>query len=404
MLLLLYAVAVGITPEFTFLGVPKVRITDLLLPLLFLFGSRVAARGQTKQPPLPLAGLFWIIFFWNLGALFVWGEASTTPGLFYLAKRFLYFLTAYSASRAVRDVASWNRVIRLLVFTSPLLSFTVLRELSHNIDAGGILASSEGMRASGIIANQQTSTALYIVAITCLALGAWDAFKDTAWKIGSLISVGAGCMAVFATGSRGAFACVVLGVLCTMLQRPKQGCSLLVLSLAIGGVSWIVTPTELQTRLAGIVSETSATWEDLSEGNRLDVGGSSIADRAMAFQDAFRYYIPKAGMMGLGAGFKNLGAVDDFYLTEWIYHGFLGLALFVGLQIGVAKGLLHVRRNAVDPVERGVASGVLTAWIVLSASGVHADTFYLIRPMEAMMLMLGLVAARRAIRLCESST
>ena len=59
---------------------------------------------------------------------------------------------------------------------------------------------------------------------------------------------------------------------------------------------------------------------------------------------------------------------------------------------------MKAARETKDPVEKGVATGVATAVVVMSASGIHADTFYLIRPMEFLALLLGLVAARRALR------
>ena len=396
-LIIFYAIAVGITPEFDFMGIPKVRITDLLLPIILMICAGMKRPKQEKG--LPFTSLFYQMFLWNLGCLFVWGRAAPTPGLFYLAKRLIYFWTAYAAYFAVRDVRDWNRVVRALVFTSPILSLTVLYELHANIDTGGILATGEGMRASGIIANQQTSTALYIAVISCVALGAWDAFKDVRWRLGSLLSLGAGCMAIFATGSRGGLASVILALVMTVLQNPRRAASLLTLGLAAGSVAWITTPAELQSRLAGLLPETQSTFSGIVEGTDLPIyGTSSITDRWLVAKKLWEEVLPEAGLQGLGAGFKRLGAIDDLYLSEWVFHGIIGLAIFVVFQLHLIVGCYRTAKSSKDPVEKGVAYGTATAVIVMSASGVQSDTFYLIRPMEAMSLLLGLVAARRAIR------
>ena len=402
----IFAILVGITPEFTFMGIPKVRLTDLLLPFILMTCGGKTGSGPKIGGPAPLVELFKKLMLWNLGCLFIWGQAPLSPGIFYLGKRLVYGLIAYSAYAAVQTIPSWNRVIRLMVFASPILSFSVLHELNTNIESGGILATSEGMRASGIIANQETSTALYIAVITCISLGAWSAFRDPLWRIGTTISLVAGCAAIMATGSRGGLACIVLAVLITALQHRKRGMSLVLGAAIVGAIGWQFTPPELQERLAGIFPETTATIEayTMDDAAALDIGGSSIADRALGAQITMQTLIPQSGIFGLGTAFKRLGAIDDFYLTEWVYHGLIGLGLFISLQVSMVKTCQKRARVAQDPAEQGVAASAVTAVIVMSASGIHADTFYLIRPMEALALLLGLVAARQKMNAYQSDS
>ena len=395
-----YAFAVAITPEFTFLGIPKVRLTDLLLPLLYLsyVGSIGSSRGSRNKSVFQ--GLCVSLLAWDLGALFLWGQAKITPGIFYLAKRGIYFLVALFCSACVNNKRAWNQVVRMLVFASPILNCSVLLEMRVNQAAGGAWGSSEGMRASGIIAQQETSTALFIVIVTCLSLGAWDAYKDLFWKLGTSLTLLTGCCAIFATGSRGGLACAVLSVVILVGVRPQRALAVGLLGILVGVVAWNFTPDVLRSRLAGIFPETQATLNALANGREYmpDAGGSSIAGRALTAENFFSVIMPQAGLMGMGAGWKNLGSIDNFYLTEWMYHGLIGLGLFLQLQYALVVFCLKSARDAKDPVEKGVASGVATAVLVMSASGVHGDTFYLIRPMECLALLVGLVVARRSIR------
>ena len=400
-LLTVYAIAVAITPEFTFLGIPKVRISDLLLPLVLMVysGNLVELRKQ-KKGGIPGGNLFLLMMFWDVMALVVWGKAELTPGVFYLAKRFTYYLVTYAAFAAITSLDALKRVVRALVFTSPILNYSVLHELAFNQSVGGIGATTEGMRSSGIIANQQTSTSLFIVIVTGLALGGWDIFKDIRWRIGTIVALVTGIMAIFATGSRGGAGSLVLCILINCLFQPRRGVGLLVLSGFFVMISWLVTPAALQARFTSLYSETEATVIGLTvdENYLPEYGGSSVADRARVAQWVFRELIPEAHMIGLGSGFKKLGAIDDLFLTEWVYNGFVGLMLFLGWMFINVRFLFQTARRAIEPVERGVAAGVLSGFIAMTASGFHADTFYLIRPMEALSLLLGVVAAGRVLR------
>lgn len=396
----LYAIAVAVTPEFNLLGIPKVRFTDLLMPFLFMAYMTAGKKDKQKGQPSSLRAWTTLVLFWNLAALLVWGEAKLTPGIFYVGKRIEYVLVALFVSGTVRSVHAWNQVVRMLIYASPFLNFTVLYDLIRFSRMGGVYHTTEGMRASGLIAQQQTSTALFITIVSCLSLGAWDGYKDKAWRVAVAFSLVTGCAALFATGSRGGMASLMLTVVISAALRPGRGGALIVVGLLAGLVGWAFTPAELQMRLAKIVPETIQTIQGIASGDdsKLDAGSSSVAGRVVSARWAFRSILPQAGLLGLGSGWKKLGALDDFYLSEWMYNGFLGLIFFLRMQWALLALCWMISRKSKDPVEKGVARGVFTAIIVMSASGIHADTFYLIRPMECLAMLYGLVLARRSMK------
>lgn len=414
-IVVVFAFAVGITPEFEFLGIPKVRYTDLLLPLIAI-GSAVSG-SKTKR--FPFQGIFIALFTWNLGCLLVWGSAKLTPGIFYLAKRFEFFLIAYLVSRTVRDQKSWNQVVRTMIFASPLLSFTVLHELNANINSGTILSSGEYMRASGIIANQQSSTAAYIAVATCIALSSFNSFKDPLWKVACAVSLGTGFAAILATGSRGGLVAMMVSLLATSVQKPRQAAGLFAMFAVFGSLAWSFTPADLQTRFMNLLPETRVTLGDLtssadpveSEFSReaasedeqfRAVGASSVYDRIRAASFAVNVLIPQAGLVGLGAGYKQLGTIDNFYLMEWISHGLVGFALWGYFQGAVTVGCWRISKQSKDPAESGFAAGATSAMIVMGVLGFQGDSFYLIRPSEALALILGLVVARKEMQIEDS--
>jgi O-antigen ligase len=113
-------------------------------------------------------------------------------------------------------------------------------------------------------------------------------------------------------------------------------------------------------------------------------------------------FIPRSPIFGLGTGRLNLGAVDNMYLCEWLYHGLVGLVLLIVLLWALGRTLLDIHRTARDPLLKGLAGSFHGVLVALVVSGLAAETFYLIRPMEAFMLLVGLIVGRSRLNRAES--
>lgn len=395
-LIALFAFAIAVTPEFDFLGIPKVRVTDLLLPLILLtVGSNVIRKNGPNGKPrkFPFTALFANIICWDLCSLFLFGSADIRPGIFYLAKRVAFFLIAYMGYAAVDSMESFTKIIRGLLWACPILCLSVLLEARYKSDDG---LSGDAMRASGIIEGQQASTAMFIVIVLCLCGGLWAATEN---KTPLLVTVLLGIAAIFATGTKGAllsggFAMLILALAPGRARIPLH---YLILPIVLG---WIILPDRLRDRLMGVAPEISQVYAGLTEDSSLmpSAGSSSLASRIVTAQAVMTDLIPQSPLLGLGTGFKHLGSIDNFYLTEWVYHGLVGLILFLILIRKMLMLFLESIRNIRAPTGRAAATGMLAALGAMLISGLHAESFYLIRPMECFMLLTGLVAGCQSVQ------
>lgn len=383
-LVTVFAFAIAITPEFTFLGIPKVRATDLLLiPLLAYLAP--ATRGPRLKPPL--IRILTLTILWDLLVLVFFGSGQSLGlGLLFVGKRVSYYLIFLIGYSAVQSRAVWERIIAGLLMATPLLALSVIWSVRSDTTYG------EAQRGSGMIANQQGSTALFFVILLTLCLGALPAWKSPFARLVGLACLVTGVPAMLATGTRGALIDIVLAV--AVLETLRADFSRTMLALLSGALlivgAWNFIPTGLQTRLSETIPHLIQTWENRDRA-RVFSGGNSAAARLTMAQSCIEESISKAPLTGTGMASRKLGFVDNFVLTEWTYNGLVGVILMVAFLIQLGKLIWRAYRQSPDPLERGIAAGVFASYVAMWMAGLHSDSFYLIRPMEAFMLLAGLV-------------
>lgn len=393
-LVALYAIASAVTPQFTVLGIPKVRITDLMLPVILATYMGTLRRPGKKRERLPLMGIMTAIMVWDLLVLFVFGHVhSHRMGIFYLGKRFIYFLIFIMGVALIEDRAGFERALWGLIGAAPLLNASVLIASRRDLTEGQT-------RVSGIIHDQEASTALFLVLVLCLVLGMWPAARKQWQRVLLAISLTTSVLAILATGSKMGLILAVLVALPTTLRATRQspGLVLIVGLVALLGVSY--TPARVLHRFTRIKAETTNAYRGLTDENTHyghGAGHDSIAARFMGAKYAFDT-IRKSPLVGMGTAYEGLGVVDDFYITEWLYHGLIGVLLWLILLWQMVALLWRAQATAEDPIEQGAAYGAFIALLAYCVAGLAADSFYLIRPMEGLMLTIGVVVGRLRAR------
>lgn len=383
-LITVFAFAIAVTPEFSFAGIPKVRITDLLLlPLLAYLAPSV--RGPKRNAPL--MGIMALVILWDALVLFSFGSPDTLKtGILYLGKRVSYYLIFLVGYMAVQSRAVWERTISGLLMATPLFALSVLWSVRTDTNYG------EAQRASGIIANQEGSTALFFVILLTLCLGALPVWRSPFARIIGLATLATGIPAMLATGTRGALVDIIFGVGALEVLRRDVTRSLMALigvaALLVG--AWNFVPKALQARLSETIPHLRQAWENRDRSDDF-AGGNSAAARVAMARSCIQKYISKAPITGNGMASRNLGFVDNFFLTEWTYNGLVGLVLMLIFLVRMGVLLFHAYKHSRDLLEKGIAAGVLASYLAMWMATLHADSFYLIRPMEALMLLAGLV-------------
>ena len=389
LLILIYVIAVVVTPEFNFLGIPKVRVSDLLLiPILvYMVGSLNSV--NTLKAATPLLVPFAALMLWDLIMLVQFGSLY---GLFYLAKRFSYALTFVIGVLVVRSQQGWQRLVTMLLLATPILSLSVL--YSINV----LTPVAEAQRGSGTIAAQEGSTALFLVVLLLLTLGVLLVSRSPLLRLSSLATLALGIPALLGTGTRGALIDLLAGALVLELLRRSFKRSVLILgiSLLVLMTSWAFLPNGLKERLGSTVPQLVEAWNHLDQSEDL-AGGNSVAARYISNRDAFNNYVVSNPITGLGTACRPLGFTDNVYLTEWVYHGLVGLALLLFVLFRLGQMLVRAYREERNSLEKGVMAGTLAAFAAMVLAGLHSDSFYLIRPMEAFMLLAGLAVGRAGL-------
>lgn len=393
LLILLYVVAVVVTPEFTFLGIPKIRVSDLLLiPILvYMIGS--LPNAHTLKAAQPLLAPFAALLLWDLIVLVQFGTGEQRLyGFFYLAKRFSYALTFVIGVLVVRSQQGWERLVGMLLMATPILSLSVL--YSMNV----LTPVAEAQRGSGTIAAQEGSTALFLVVLLLLTLGVLLVSRSGLLRVASLATLALGVPALLGTGTRGALVDLVAGALVLELLRRsfRRSAAIFVLVSLVLATSWVYLPAGLRERLGDTVPQIVEAWVHLEKSEQL-AGGNSVAARYISNRDAFNNYVVSHPVTGLGTACRPLGFTDNVYLTEWVYHGLIGLGLMLFLLYRLGRLLLRAYRGAEDSLEKGVMAGTLAGFAAMALAGFHSDSFYLIRPMEAFMLLAGLAVGRAGL-------
>lgn len=399
-----FAIAVAVSPEFNFLGVDKVRISDLMLPVLLMvfLGAKATEvrRGRRSRmnrlPEIPLIGLMVTVFLWDLTCWSLFSEQGPLrEGAMYLVKRAEFFLVYFLGVSVVTSEWAWSRIFRLFVLVSPIMGLSVLWEL---------WTRPELNRASGIIKGQETSTALFLVVVLGLVIGAWPTARGSRERSSLMLAGVTSAAALLATGSRAGMLCAMIVVASQMLRDRRNRTGLLMMLVLVATPTWFFMPERLQERIVGAPGEITSTWRGIvvNPEEMPSAGSSSVAARVIIAKEVLKQVIPRGPIAGLGTARMPLGLVDNFYITEWIYHGLIGLGLFLGLLACMRSTLKSISSEAGPPLLHNMALSMLSVLWAFIVSGLAAETFYLIRPMEAFMLFLGLVVGRHRLSQIEA--
>jgi hypothetical protein len=353
-----------------------------------VFSVSPAPKNAKDKSTIPLAGLMLGIISWDLICLGLLGQAKLFPGIFYIGKRLVYFLVFATGVRVSKLVPRFTPVVYSLLLSSPVLGASIL--LEQRLHAGEL-----DYRASGMIKQQEASTAYFCVFILGLCMAVWPHVQSKLKQTLLLVVLAAALQSLLATGTKGGL--ILFGLISAglLVKQGKSSVVLFILLIPMMAMGWAYTPVSIQQRFDRIQNESLTAWDSLSDGvEGLQGGGDSVADRLIAANYVLNTLIPESPIWGSGTGAHGLGFVDDDYLTEWVYHGLVGLLLWLAFQIALGQQLWIATRVIVHPIERGVANGMLLIFLSYSVGCLTADMFYLIRPCEAFFLIAGLVVGR----------
>ncbi len=382
LILCLLPFAIALSPEFVNPLVPKLRLSDILIAcaILIWLGNLAFQRRLPHLPKrfiLPISLVFFLnflSFFYGVAIGTLTGEIIRR-GIYYLGKRMEYFLLFILAFDLVEEEADFELLVYSSLIASLLASLYAIVQFRLT-----------GGRATGTIEGQSNILGAYILLHIALAIALLSFAEDRKARFFLLSVFLLGVFASLYTFSRGTFVSLVFLFLFSLLLKPsrKFGIALSTIFLLL-----LLTPTvseKVKERIASIPREINLTLE-----GRITRGGeSAFYDRygGVISGDNFRR-IAQHPWLGYGMGYLPLGWIDIWIFSELTYNGILGTLAFLWLIFLIAKELFFCYNESEGGFRKWVALGLLLALFSFLIHSLAADTFYVIRPMEAFWLLVG---------------
>jgi hypothetical protein len=374
--------AIALSPEFPNPLVPKLRLSDILIALIILIwlGNLAFQRRLPRLPKdflLPISLVFLLNFislFYGIAIGTLTGEVLRR-GIYYFGKRIEYFVLFFLAS----DLVEEEEDLKLLVYSSLLAS--LLASLYAIIQF-----RLTGGRATGTIEGQPNILGAYLLLHIALAISLLSFAEGTKARFLLLSVFFFGIFAILYTFSRGTFVSLAFLFLFSLLLKPsrKFGIALLAVFLLI-----LLLPAlseKVKERIATIPQEIKLTLE----GQITRGGVSAFADRYMGVISGENFRrIAQHPWLGYGMGYLPLGWLDIWIFSELTYNGILGTLAYLWLIFLIARNLFLRYNESQGGFKKWVSLGLFLSLFAFFIHSLAADTFYIIRPMEAFWLLTG---------------
>ncbi|MDX8392392.1 MAG: O-antigen ligase family protein [Mariprofundaceae bacterium] len=365
-----------------------IRVDDILLSLICLtWLFRMAARKQlniVRSTPINYP----ILCYWGATVLattagFYAGYVKGIYGPFFVVKYLEYFILFYVIVNDVHDKAVLRRYIAVMMFTCFVASLVGIEQVASG---GRVSAPFEGEEG------EPNTFGGYLVLMFAVALGMFFEERVKKYQRQWLILMGIIIIPFIFTESRSSYlAFVVMGV--TFFAFSKYKPTLLV----CGIIGLFLMPLVLPQN---VVDRVMFTFSQKEQSGQMDVGGvhvdTSTSARLKQWKKALTVYFPNHPIIGRGV--TGAGFMDAQYARVLSETGLIGLITFLWLLSRMLSVFLQGYRELDDGRLRGAALGGLCGLAGLMVHAIGGNSFIIVRIMEPLMILLGLVMAALLIQ------
>ncbi len=358
------------------------RLDDLLLTVICLtWLFRMAVRkelGAVRKTPInqPIAW-YWLTTLLATVAGFYAGRVGMY-GFFFVLKYLEYFVLFYMIVNQVHDEAAIKRYVMVMLFTCFVVSIMGIAQIPGG---GRVSAPFEGS------VGEPNTFGGYLVLMFAVTLGLFlnEADKMKRWRWAGLLVIIVVPLAF--TESRSSYlAFVVMMGLFILFSRQRR--------LLLGAC--LVAATLLPFVLpASVINRVTYTFAQPKEAGQIKVGDvhidTSTSERLRSWTRVLTRDFPEHPLLGVGVTGGEF--LDAQYPRVLLETGIIGLALFLWLLRRIWVLLRVCYRDISDPSLRGVALGTLCGFGGLLFHAIGANTFIIVRIMEPLMILIGLLLA-----------
>jgi len=365
-----------------------IRVDDILLSLVCLtWLFRMAARKQlnlVRSTPINQP----IIWYWGATVLattagFYAGYVKGIYGPFFVVKYLEYFILFYVIVNDIHDAATLRRYIAVMMFTCFVASLIGIEQVAGG---GRVSAPFEGEEG------EPNTFGGYLVLMFAVALGMLFEEKNKKAQRRWLILLGIIIIPFVFTESRSSYlAFAVMGITFFIFSKHKR--TLIVCAL----VGLLIVPMVLPQN---VVDRVMFTFSQEQQRGQLEVGGvhvdTSTSARLDQWKRALTVYFPSHPIIGRGV--TGAGFMDAQYARVLAETGLIGLITFLWLLSRMLSVFRQGYRELEDGRMRGAALGGLCGLVGLMVHALGGNSFIIVRIMEPLMILLGLVMAALLIQ------
>lgn len=358
------------------------RLDDLLLTVICLtWLFRMAyfkELGSVRRTPLnqPIA-LYWMAALFTTLAGYYVGRVGAY-GFFFVLKYLEYFVLFYMIVNQIHNPAEIRRYIIVMLVTCAIASLLGIAQIPSGARVSAPFEGAEG---------EPNTFGGYLVLMFSLVLGIYIHYRDRVAGYWMLLLMVVILVPLAFTESRSSylsFAFAFLAFLIFSQHRRK----LIIMSLVGVALLPFVLPHNVVQRI-------SYTFSQHQESGQIQVGqvhiDTSTSARLRSWQNVLEKSFPKHPMLGVGVTGGSF--LDAQYPRVLMESGLIGLVLFLWLLRRIWGLLRSCYREIQDPFLKGASLGALCGYAGLLVHAVGANTFIIVRIMEPLMILLGLLLA-----------
>ena len=370
-----------------------VRTDDILLALVcltWLFRMAVSKQlNLVRSTPInrPILA-YWGVSFLATAIGYFTGTVHSIYGAFFIVKYLEYFILFYVIVNDVHDVNTLRRYVMVMMLTCFFASLIGISEIPGG---GRVSAPFEGEEG------EPNTFGAYLVMMFAVAAGLLFEDGKARRKKYWLALLGIILLPLLYTQSRSSYLAFVLMAFAFFIYSSYKRTLIVVGLLAMMALP-VFAPQEVVDRIM-------FTFHQQKQEGQMAVGGvrvdTSTSDRLGQWKKAMTVYFPQKPILGWGV--TGTSFMDAQYARVLAETGVVGLSAFLWLLARMISVFRQGFRELDDGILRGAALGGLCGLVGLLAHAVGANSFVIVRIMEPLMVLLGLVMAALLIQRQQKS-
>lgn len=363
--------AIGLSPEFTVLGIPNFRYEDAILPVLLVawLARHILCRERLRPTDLKVPLLI-IVFVSMISSLnnHIQSGLDLSVAVLRFGKSIEYYLIFLLVLNTLRSRADVRGFVALMLLASLLVGILGIAQWS--VHGGG-----DGFRVPGPTGETANILGGYYVFHICIALGLLARARSSSRPL-LLLYLALMLIPIGLTLSRTSYVALIIGIL-TIWGVSRSGAIAWPIAFLLL-IGWFIPETVAERfgTIAGVFSgDAPSSWQARVAG--------------------WEAFIPAAlerPLFGHGVGSRELGEVDSEYVLQLYSLGVVGLGAFLWLISRCLRTAIRIGRlEDRDPTVQGFALGYLGGTVALLAHSIAATTFTTIRTTEPFFFATGIL-------------